>query len=339
MPTNFGSLNWSGLENSMISPIVQIFSSRCYRSRYLYRFLVRIARTISLARKREFVFDSTRFERSAWVSRYKEHKSGNHDKEIDIVIVSTSKDFDILPYALDFAVGSLSKYRLGEIRVVVPEKDYALCLQLLSEKKIKVTVVNEETIVTSDQLVKLKSVFQGRATWILQQLLKINSVKASQADAVLILDSDTILLRRRPWFSSSGQQILMPTFEYNFYYYEFLNRLGVSETTPNHTFISHHMIMQPKIVERLFRNIGLLNIEDQVEFICANADRTTQSPICFEYELYAQFLLNEGSQLFFFERWSNISIPRRYFKVVLSFPGLKRTFSFFYNSISFHSWS
>jgi len=323
----------------VIGPIVSVFSSRCYRPRYVFRFLILFTRVLYIIKGRKLIFDAKRFERSAWISNFREAKSGSFEKTIELVIVSTSKDFDILPDSIEFAVQALSAYKFEGIRIIVPERDLQSCKALLSPKNLQIAVISERDFISDSQFKRLTEVFEQRNTWVLQQLLKVHAVQNSEADAVLILDSDTVLLRPRPWFSTSGAQILMPSFEFNSSYYKFLNGLGISEETPEHTFITHHMIMQPNILRNILNSAGMTTVEDQVNYICENADRTVQSPICVEYELYGQYLFKDDSSGFFLERWSNLSIPRKHSKRILNFPGFKKVLSLFYNSISFHSWS
>lgn len=323
----------------MIGPIVSVFSSRCFRPRFVFRFLVQLTRLLYVIKGRTLVFDAKRFERAAWVSRFRETKPGSFKKSVELVVVSTSKDFDILFSSVNFAIRALSAYQLYGIRIIVPERDLELCRELFSSSNLEVSVVNESDLVNPDLFRKLTEVFKKRNTWVLQQLLKVNAVQKSKADSVLILDSDTVLLRPRPWFSASGAQILMPSFEFNSSYYEFLNKLGVSRKVPEHTFISHHMIMQPLILNHILDTIGLSTVEDQINYICEKSDLRNHSPICIEYELYGQSLIRGESNDYFLERWANISVPRKHSKLILNSPGIKKFLSIFYNSISFHSWS
>ena len=323
----------------MIGPIVSVFSSRCYRPRFVFRFLVQLARVLYAIKGRKLVFDAKRFERAAWISSFRENKPGSFEKSLELVVVSASKDFDILPSSVDYAIKALSAYQLHGIRIIVPERDMESCRTLFSSKNLDVEVVNESDLVSPDQFRKLTEVFKKRNTWVLQQLLKVSAVQNSKADAVLILDSDTVLLRPRPWFSSSGSQILMPSFEFNSSYYEFLNTLGMSEKVPEHTFISHHMIMQPLFLNHFLEMVGLASVDQQIDYICEKSDPDVQSPICIEYELYGQSLTKSETNNYFLERWANLSVPRKNSKFILNYPICKKVFSLFYNSISFHSWS
>jgi hypothetical protein len=290
-------------------------------------------------RGKDLTFDSKRFEEAVWVSKYQENKAGNYDKSIELVIVSTSKDFDILPESIHYAFRALSPYQVTGARVIVPSRDVPACKTLIMDAKYQIEVINEDDLISQKQFKKLTEVFEGRNTWVLQQLLKVQAVLTSKSDAVLILDSDTVLLRSRPWFSTTGHQILMPSMEYNASYYQFLNKLGVSELIPKYSFISHHMLMQPKIFSNILNSLDLVEIDSFITYICRNANTNVQSPICIEYELYGQYLYNKRPTEYFLERWSNISISRKHSSVILKSKFAKFILKTFYNSVSFHSWS
>ena len=323
----------------MIGPIVSIFSSRRYRPRTIFRSLVRFSRLWYRIGGRKLDFDSKRFEEAAWVAKTKENKSGSFDKSIELVVVSTLKDFDILPDSINYALRALRLYAISGTRVIVPSQDVVACKRLMMDFKLQVEIIDESDLISQKHFQKLTYVFGGRSTWVLQQLLKVQAVLTSKSDAVLILDSDTVLLRPRPWFSSVGNQILMPSMEYNAPYYQFLQKLRISELVPKYSFISHHMLMQPKILSHLLDSLDLSKIDAFINYICDNANTDVQSPVCVEYELYGQYLYKTEPKEYFLEQWSNISISRRHLGIILKSKFVKLTLRTFYNSVSFHSWS
>lgn len=323
----------------MIGLIVSIFSSRSYRPRLAFRLLINFARVVNRLRGKTLIFDRDRFEAAAWVGKFIETESGQHDRFIELVVVSTSKDFDILPYSVNFARKALSRYQVTGTRIIVPNRDITKLQQMKLQFDNPIEIIDEGTLVSKEQFNMLNETFGDRSTWILQQLLKVQAVLGSTSNAVLILDSDTILLRQRPWFSASGSQILMPTMEYNPPYYQFLEKLNISKDVPDYTFISHHMLMQPTTLAQALESCGLLKLEDLVNYICQNADTSVQSSICIEYELYGQYLYQHHSKAFFLERWSNLSIARQHSRTILKSRITRFFLRNFYNSISFHSWS
>ena len=137
----------SSLDKKMIGPIVSVFSSRCYRPRVIFRILVRLATVWHGTRGKDLSFDSKRFEEAAWVSKYRENKAGNFDKSIELVIVSTSKDFDILPESIHYAFRAISPYKVTGARVIVPSRDVPACKRLIMDVKYQIEVINELSLI------------------------------------------------------------------------------------------------------------------------------------------------------------------------------------------------
>lgn len=322
----------------MFEVVVFFFSSRLPRSKWLFRLTIKLYSYVYRIRGKHLHFDALRFENASWVSGSRT-KAGSINKTIELIVVSTSKDFDILYHSITFALKALSGYRTGGVRIIVPSRDVEECRLLFKTLSNQVSVIDESFLVSKSQFSLLTESFGARDTWVLQQLLKVRAVLESKSDAVLILDSDTVLLRKRAWFEADGRQILMPTSEFNPPYYEFLNRLDISPAIPEHSFISHHMIMQPDVLRGILENVGLGDLNNLIEYCRKNSDRSVQSPLCIEYELYGQSLFNKNRDLFFISPWSNATIPKKYSYLILNSQILKFILSKSFNSISFHSWS
>jgi hypothetical protein len=322
----------------MFETIIFLFSSRLPRSRHLFRALIKLVDNLYKIKGKALEFDAVRFENSSWIPHQKV-KRANQNKSIELVVVSTSKDFDIIYHSVNYALQALGEYRSGGVRIVVPSRDVEECQNIFQSISDRVSVIDENSLVSREKLSLLTQTFGKRDTWVLQQLLKVQAVLISHCDAVLILDSDTLLLRKRNWFDVEGKQILMPTTEFNPPYYKFLSQLKICPVIPEYTFISHHMIMQPKILRGILEAAELAEIDNLINFCRINADLSVQSPICIEYELYAQSIFNTKSETYFISQWSNATIPKKYARVILNSPVLRYFLSKTFNSISFHSWS
>lgn len=278
--------------------------------------------------------------KTATAFRVIDRKAGSFNKKIELIFVSTDKDFSLLPLSIKAGLRSVSHYEVSGVRVIVPDKSVLSCNKILSalnlEKAIK--VIAESNYVTQGDRKLLIETFGERANWVMQQVLKVNAVLDSKADGSLIIDSDTVLLRKRSWFDTNGKQLLQPSFEYNLPYYQFLKKLNICSSNPKYTFISHHMLMQSHIFRAILSKLGFKDMSSFIQFTCENADLSTESPVCIEYELYAQGLLKFFPNEFFLGSWSNVSIRRTFFgqfKTIFS----QRMLSFLFNSASFHSWS
>jgi hypothetical protein len=270
----------------------------------------------------------------------KDYQAGSFEKSIELVFVSIKKDFPVLVESIKFAKMSIGKYQYGGVRVIVPDLEVSECEALFLKAGLdEILVVPENTLISPDSVEMLRVTFKGRANWVLQQVLKVQAVLTSTSDASLIVDSDTLLLNKRPWFSPNGSQLLTPSYEYNAPYYYFLERLGISDSNPKHTFISHHMLMQNLELTKTFVALEWGDVHNMVEYICQNADTQLESPVCVEYELYAQSLLRRSPSKVHLGIWSNISISRTFLERVLNSKSVVFVLARYFHSVSLHSWS
>jgi hypothetical protein len=267
-------------------------------------------------------------------------QAGSFDKSIELVFVSIKKDFPVLVESIKFAKMSIRDYQFGGVRVIVPDVEVTECEALISQEGLtEIYVIPESTLISPDSLVSLRSIFGKRTNWVLQQILKVQAVLASSADASLIVDSDTLLLSKRAWFNANGGQLLTPSHEYNPPYYYFLEKLGISDQNPKYTFISHHMLMQRSELEKTFQSLEWSDEGTMVEYICQNARAELESPICIEYELYAQSLLKRSPEKVHLGLWSNVSISRSFLETILKSKFISPLLTRCFYSASLHSWS
>ena len=270
----------------------------------------------------------------------KDCQAGSFEKSIELVFVSIKKDFPVLVESIKFAKLSISRYQYGGVRVIVPDLEVSECEALLLKAGLEeISVVPENTLITPNSVEMLRATFKGRANWVLQQVLKVQAVLTSTTDASLVVDSDTLLLTRRPWFSANGSQLLTPSYEYNPPYYYFLERLGISDQNPKHTFISHHMLMQNLELAKTFVALDWGDVHNMVEYICQNANAELESPVCVEYELYAQSLVRRAPNKVHFGIWGNLSISRNFLGRVLDSKFVMLVLVLCFYSVSLHSWS
>lgn len=256
---------------------------------------------------------------------------------IEILFVSTKKDFTIINHAVDSAIKANSEINNLQITIITPDKYFEELEALMQNYNVKVE--RESLFFDEDTLRKLNNSFPGRFGWVLQQLLKLRFVLGSQSAGVLIIDSDTLLLEKRNWLGNDGSQLLTPTWEYHKPYYEFLSSIGICGINPEYTFVSHHMLMQPKIVNELFEYVGWKDTSDLIDFICSIPIGDEQSPFSLDYELYAQYLYKNYPEKVILGKWSNKAVARYSLiedaKLEISRESLK---SKSFASLSFHSY-
>jgi hypothetical protein len=227
----------------------------------------------------------------------------------EILIVCAGADLEMLPHVIPAAVKSVVGGGSPKVTVIVPEIDFPKCSQVLSEMP-DVNIVNEDEIFSQEIINTLRVRFGSRFGWVLQQFLKVKYVSNSTLSGVLVVDADTILLEPRTWVDLEGNQILTPSDEYNYSYYEFLYSRNLSPLRPRYTFVSHHMLFQPILLTKALYHGGWSSVEELIDDVVQSNFSSETSPFSIDYELYAQFVYMNFPEKIRITKWSNIAIQR-----------------------------
>jgi len=232
---------------------------------------------------------------------------------LEILFVCTAKDFEVLPEAIECAVKATNAHPLLRVSLVVPAADFELARNVDINQEIPLVILSEDGFLAADLVHLLRSVFKGRAGWVIQQLLKIEYVSNSTSPAVLVCDADTLLLTQRFWFDASEKQILTPTWEWKPNDYVFLEKFGLTNYAPKYTFVSHHMLMQPKFLREARAFMGWKTATNIVEDLIVFYDGSEISPFSIDYELYAQYLYKNYPDKVVLSKWANLGVKRNDF--------------------------
>ena len=262
------------------------------------------------------------------------------DKSLNLLFVSTNKDFKMLPLSIEGGFYSTTNFRQVFATVIVPDDQVAECRSILSEllKKYPIEILPESSIVPHKYLDDLKIKFGWRFGWVLQQILKTKFSIDSEHDFVLIIDSDTVLLRKRNWVLENGKQLLTPSWEYNPSYYRFLNTQGLFPLHPKYTFVSHHMLTQPNLFKKATQMLGWNNLDNMVKTLVEYDSDGELSPFCIEYELYGQYMYLFESESCFLEKWGNTSVPAQILLEFSSYEEIREKYALSLASVSAHSY-
>lgn len=265
-------------------------------------------------------------------------KTENILTETRALFVVTNKDFHTLPMAITCLLKNTG-LKANQIDIVTPEIYLDECARLLMfNNLIEAKLIGESSLLPISELTNLKVRAGERFGWIYQQLLKLEIALNSQAAFTLVCDADTLLLRSRSWHRE-GKAALLPSSELNSEYYHFLNNAFGLNASPEYSFVSHHMLINRDQLQLIFNRFGLASINDLAAKISELANFENSSMVSVDYEMYAQSMYELYPEQFFLEKWSNIGISARFFKLFKSSELFRRFLSFNYQSVSFHSWS
>jgi len=264
----------------------------------------------------------------------------NEDKypEIEILFITTKKDFGILVHSIRAAQESTKHHSNSSTSIVVPDAEYLEARSLLLREYANVKVLRESEFLTDEQITRIRNRFGKRSGWVIQQLLKVEYVSRSQQMGVLVVDSDTLLLEPRMWIDHDGRQLLTPSWEWHQPYYDFLVGAGFETGTLAKSFVSHHMLMQPIYMQAARSYLGWQDIDDLITYVILNSDPRAESPFCVEFELYAQFVLAFHPEKVVLSKWSNIGVSRDSADLDSQISSIKNLLTGKFASISLHAY-
>jgi hypothetical protein len=257
--------------------------------------------------------------------------------QIELLFVVAGTDMKILPYSVSCAEKALSNFiQPIRISVIVPNLEVDSCRAMFQESK-NLEIINEDDLLSEDSRSALKKRFGERYGWVLQQLLKIQFVLGARSDGVLIVDADTLLLRQRPWLDTDSVQILTPSDEFNESYYDYLFHFDVCSRNPRYTFVSHHMLLQPKYLKEMISFTKWNDVDGIIKSLVSYPFKNMESPFSIDYEAYAQYLSNRHPSAVKLTKWANLAVPRSS-NLENQIPGLLEKYDGVYSSISLHAY-
>jgi hypothetical protein len=259
---------------------------------------------------------------------------------IELLSVVAGKDIEMLLDCIEMAVLN-SKNPVSRINVVTPEKDMKNCegtLKKLSEK-YSIQIINEDSLISETTRNSLLNKFKDRYGWVLQQLLADHVILNSKSKGVLLINSDTVILNPVQWLCNSGNQILMISTSNHRPYYEMLNKLIGTRIRPKTTHVTHHMLFQPELFREIFEKYRIIDVENLANLVIARTDDNEESPLCIEFELYAQAMLKLYPDKVSLRKFSNLEVARNQKSLQMITDAKNKFYKPRYNSISVHSYS
>ena len=203
-------------------------------------------------------------------------------KKFDIVFLCHEKDVKILKNSIRYAKKNIIGYRKI---FIVSKKNY------LPKRKDLSFFGERNYPFTKDDIKKYAPA--GRAGWYYQQFLKLyflNVAGEEALDNVLIVDADTMFIRKTTFFEN---EIPLYNVDIGHHqpYYDILEKVfGFGKQTNEYSGTTHHMLFQRKYIEEILSVRGKSKAKEFWKIIMANIDTTTESSLS-EQDLYFNYML------------------------------------------------
>ena len=267
---------------------------------------------------------------------------------IELVIPFVEKDLAALPIVLAAAKRNI-RNPLATVTLITPRgadgkgprfssPDSSTALEQILQSNPEVRVLFDQDILGTALLNELNARFGAgdrNAGWVMQQLIKLSAAHQSTEIGALILDADTVMLSPKTWIRSDKRQLLQIA---NEYHADFMRHVLMYFGVPKKyrlSFITHHQLMQPEIVRRMFPG----GSESLLDWWKSSTDAIGRD--LGDYEAYGCFLAHHYPERVAYGSFGNLFSPHlARFMRDLSETGLSpEQLIPDYCTASFHSWA
>jgi hypothetical protein len=257
--------------------------------------------------------------------------------KIEVLLMAKASDLELLQLAIA-GVWNQSSNEVSKINVVVPEKDFEHISSRFTNFHLPISIINENQLIDEkirDLIIRNRS---DRYGWILQQVIAAKWLLTTESRFTLLLDVDTVLVRKKTWVNSSGVQLLMPTFEYNPEYYKFFEFKSDIYRQKKRSFVSHHQLVDTPIFREIFQEFWSQRLDYALEEAFKFSSANEYSPFDLKFEIYSYYLLAKYPDRVALCKWANYAETRDR-STGVDYDTLTKNFGKKYNSVSFHHYT
>jgi len=253
---------------------------------------------------------------------------GKSNNSIDIVIPAVDKDSAVLPKTIFYARKYI-KHPINNIFIVGGSKS----IKVKSvAKKYGCIFINEDSVLPiSKGKINYSHNKEDRSGWILQMLIKLNSDKISKEKNILVLDAD-LVFTRPVIFMKKNRPIFQVSEQYHVPYYDANKSILSLEHKMPFSFISHHMLLDSKVLESLKRDIEKMNGKKWYNSIIENIQRESISGFS-EYELYGDYFVGMTDKPYSLSLWETLDTTSKDLKKINTLNKNNK-----YSAIAFHNY-
>ncbi len=159
---------------------------------------------------------------------------------IDAVVPYHPKDQELLPWCLNGIHNNLDEV----CRVlVVCNKEYRVEAELAGG-----IFVDEDSVVPP---LSVQSCAHDRWSWYFQQILKLGAADLVDTEYYLVVDSDTVFLKKVLFFNDAGKPLYATATEYHRAYFEVFREILGFYAKREYSFTTHHLIYNRDIVKEM----------------------------------------------------------------------------------------
>lgn len=231
----------------------------------------------------------------------KQHPFIFNNTPLDILIPTIKKDLVMLPHTIAYARKNLL-HPIRNIYIVAPSDPTIISVA----EQNGCIFVNEKTVlpIQLSDIDYFPSECGGcdRRGWLYQQFLKLSCDEICESEHVLVIDTDTLLVRPQIYVYNN-YTIFQCSDEYHLPYRESYQRLIGEEAKGPFSFVSHTTLFEKTKLAHFKRHIEAMHHKPWFQAIMEQMDKNQASAFA-ENESYPQFVVSHYPdsfmQLYFF---------------------------------------
>jgi hypothetical protein len=208
----------------------------------------------------------------------------------DLVIVLGPNDYEFFNDNFHYNITNIIGY--NEIYIITDNSNFKLNLKNY-DCNVKINIINEEIFdFNKETLKKIKNIKTKRYGWYFQQLLKLYFHKICKQPYYLVVDADTLFLKKTKFFDSSKPLYNTGTENHRPYFKHIQEFIPIIKRESGVSGICHHMLFSVEIVKEIFNYVELKSKNSfYYSFIeCINNNEFCKSGAS-EYEIYFNYIL------------------------------------------------
>jgi len=225
-----------------------------------------------------------------------------------VFIFTSAKDLAILPLSI-VAASESHEGSVTKITVVAPDSERSEIETLIDSLNISSTEVgylSDEALLKDFGISSIKFV-RGN---IKMEIVKMLAGLVSKESYALLIDGDTVLLRRRNW-ATQGRYLLMVAQEFSSSHINYDKLVMRNYENRGLGFVTHHQLIRIEVLQKLVRTFGGVK-EMANSFNNAASKYYLQEEVIFpsEWQLIGDFQYSVDNQIINLANFSNLGISR-----------------------------
>lgn len=233
--------------------------------------------------------------------------SGEKGENFNLAIMTTLKDIEVLPYSL-YSAYIQHKDNIENIFVIVPESELSEVKAHISRltKTLKIKFVTDEEV--QNNVLKLNS-YNFKSTVAKMEFLKLSLPVALISENLLIVDGDTIYLRKRVW-KRENKVTLVVSQEYMNEHINFSRNYFSLRAKSGLGFVTHHSLFIRSEIARMVEDSGgFIQLARVLDAEVASGFYSGVFPS--EWQSYGDWILESEATDPVFAKFCNLGLSRK----------------------------